>query len=300
MTWQQIVNSTFSTIALILVTLCVLMSCDSTNRDWQQAKEEDSIESYAKFLQQHQDNEYSEQAYSNLEYLTWERAATQNTIPAFRDYLQDYNDGAHASIARMKIEDMSWQQAQQTNTLSAYKQYQNEFPTSNKLESLVLSAKTDWFADSPLANKIKGNVPFHLSLSNFNKRGSEKNIRAGGIDKMVPNNINSMTVSATIVSKVGNIEELKAVVDDWIYIYKDNVLIDWAICATKGEVILPTTALFKIDDKKVVRNQFTVNKLGDELVHITLARIGDRICFEIKESRTFLKIHNNKQLSCLK
>lgn len=273
-----------SRIILVVVIGQWLVACDSVDDDWRQAQNLDTEEAYRLFMAKHPNSEYEQAAYEHIEYINWQTATTTGTNESFNAYLKKYKQGRFVDIALMKLDDLAWATARDTNTLPAYRAYLEQYPDTKKLSGLTLSAKSQWLNASPLTNQLKGNLAYKISLANFRKSGPFKNAKVGNDYKLMPEKGRRIWVSGTIVSRLGNTIRKRATANRWEYIYQDGVIVDWAICATQGEVILPVRHLFGFDQKKTTNNQFTATRLGKDLVHITLNGNGDKLCFELRNN----------------
>ena len=269
---------------MVLGLCCLLTACDAVERDWKKTKAEDSITSYEGYLAAHPDSPHAQEARENIEYLHWEVAVNEDTAQSYRQYLQDYNDGAHADIARMKLDDQAWSLAASSNTLPGYKQYYDRYPNTQKLSSLRLTEKSQWFAESPLSQQLQGNLSFTLSVRGLKKDGAFHNVRVDGVEKLLPEQGKWVGVSGTLISQLNRTVRKTATINRWTYIYRNGQIVDWAVCATRGEIILPRRGLFGYDQNQTIDSRFEVMGLGEHFVHITVTTPNSKICFTVDDN----------------
>jgi len=89
--------------AILWIVLCTAFSaCDQI--DWEQAKQEGTLQAYRTYLEEHPGGKYSNTARSMIWRLEYRDALGQNTITAYREYLRNYPESPHARRARQKLE----------------------------------------------------------------------------------------------------------------------------------------------------------------------------------------------------
>jgi hypothetical protein len=126
-----------------LLVLCVMMAgalaaCSSPNADWQKATQQNTVDSYQQFIQQHPSDARVEQARNRINALkdeqAWSTAKSANTLDAYQTYLQQEPNGMHAADAQDKVNSLqaaaAWQTAQSTNTPAGYQDFLQKYPNA--------------------------------------------------------------------------------------------------------------------------------------------------------------------------
>lgn len=90
----------------LAVFLCLCASC-ATRRDFRAATEQDTVEAYSRFLQEHPEkSSYASLAKKRLEELSFQKARQQNTFEAYMNFLARFPLGRFAPEARQRAEDL--------------------------------------------------------------------------------------------------------------------------------------------------------------------------------------------------
>jgi outer membrane protein assembly factor BamD (BamD/ComL family) len=120
----------FLYLILIILSLSIFYSCNTVERDWGKACQENSIEAYENFINKHAKSEYFDEASKRLENLEWERDANENRIEPFSEFIKKYPNSAHVADAKANIEELEWKNAKQQNTIKVYSEFIANYPQS--------------------------------------------------------------------------------------------------------------------------------------------------------------------------
>ncbi len=139
---------------LILSTLLFLASCASDEQAWEDAVEENTIESYKEYLEKYPEGEYAQEAKDEIhelsEAVAWEDAVEKNTVESYKEYLEKYPEGEYAQEAKDEIHELSeavaWEDAVEENTIESYKEYLEKYP------------------EGEYAQEAKEKIPFHIEI----------------------------------------------------------------------------------------------------------------------------------------
>jgi len=91
---------------LLIVTLTFMVGCDTTKKDWETAKAENTIQAFEDFLKQHPKGQFADSAQSRIEAIYFEQAQTTNTIQAYEEFLKQYPEGKFVDEARSMLEEI--------------------------------------------------------------------------------------------------------------------------------------------------------------------------------------------------
>ena len=96
--------------ATSLIVTALLAGCDTREKDWEAARQADSIAAYEEFLEQHPDGEYTDAARERIagirEQNAWDSARDADSVEAYQAFLDEYPDSEHAAQADARIDDL--------------------------------------------------------------------------------------------------------------------------------------------------------------------------------------------------
>ncbi len=119
----------FILLFIITITVLLISGCATEDQAWQEALDNDNIESYNAFLEEYPDGEYAQEAKDKLDPLLWQKANKINTIEGYEEYLEEYPQGAEAEKAIERLEELKWQTAVDKDTIDNYEKYLTEYPS---------------------------------------------------------------------------------------------------------------------------------------------------------------------------
>ncbi len=105
----------------IVIIILILPGCATEDQAWQEAVDNDTIESYDAFLEEYPDGEYAEEA-------LWQKADMANTIEGYDKYMDEYPEGEYFSEAKKGLSDVKWQKTLAEDTIESYEKYLDRFP----------------------------------------------------------------------------------------------------------------------------------------------------------------------------
>jgi hypothetical protein len=101
---------------MIFVVLTAITGCVSQSlNDYNMAKQVNTTYGYEKFLKDHPDSEYSEEAKEKREALYWEEARRINTIDSYDGFVKRFPNGKYATKAYQNIQYMRIKEEEQKN-----------------------------------------------------------------------------------------------------------------------------------------------------------------------------------------
>jgi hypothetical protein len=96
---------------MLLAALGFLGSCSREQQDWRSAEGADTLESYARFIDQHPESELVTQARTRIAQLgedrDWSRAGSSDTAAAYQQFLAQHPNGKWAQEARIRIQNFA-------------------------------------------------------------------------------------------------------------------------------------------------------------------------------------------------
>ena len=126
--------------AVFLITAVLVTGCDTREKDWDVAREADSIAAYEKFLDQHPEGEYAATARERIAELrvqnAWDSARDADTIEAYRAFVDEYPDSEYAAQASARIVEMErnsrWSQVRNSTEIAALEAFVGRYPDSDE------------------------------------------------------------------------------------------------------------------------------------------------------------------------
>lgn len=89
---------------MLMLSTTLLLGCGTTERDWKQARDANTVSSYVEFLGKHPEGAHVEEARAAIEEIDWIFAKAKNTTADYSKYLATHSAGRHAVEARAAIE----------------------------------------------------------------------------------------------------------------------------------------------------------------------------------------------------
>ena len=147
-----------SCLILALVMVLILSGCATDEKAWQEAANQNTIESYDAYLEKYPEGEYALEAKEKSEALLWQKVSRINSIPACEDYLEKYPDGKFIDVAIEKLDELRWLRATTEDTIGSYKQYladspHGEYTTNAEIRIDDLIWMEDAIADLTIIDK---------------------------------------------------------------------------------------------------------------------------------------------------
>lgn len=115
-------------ITALLLALALFTGCDT----FHEVQQQDSIEAYESYLQEHPNSRWQLQAETRLEELYLEKAAADATLEAYDLYLSKFPEGDFRAKAMEQRETMLYTWAQGEATTEAWQKYLEEYPDAPK------------------------------------------------------------------------------------------------------------------------------------------------------------------------
>ncbi|NQU33443.1 MAG: hypothetical protein HQ521_09435 [Bacteroidetes bacterium] len=175
---------------MLSIFLIFLLSCTTANKQWEKAKEANSIEGYELFLSKYPESEHSQEALNIKGKLEennlWEETKDKNTVEGYELFLSKYTDSefseeaknTKANLEEIKIklrEQRLWEEAKSKNTIEGYELFLSKYPdgeysqeaknTKANLEEIKIKLREQrLWGEAKSKNTIKG---YELFLSNY-------------------------------------------------------------------------------------------------------------------------------------
>ncbi len=132
---------------IIMFVLLLTLACSTVQKDYENARQVDTITAYQDFLGKHPQSEYTNSAMTRIEEKNFEMAESENTVAAYQRFL-DASDSElfknYANQRILKIYTDAFESAKASDTVEAYEQYVNDYPQSmflkdslNRIDALM-------------------------------------------------------------------------------------------------------------------------------------------------------------------
>jgi len=130
----------------LFTALFTLSAC--TDEDWEQAKNDNTLESYERYLDENPDGKFVDAANDKVDFFltdlaNWELAVKENTIISYKKYMDENPDGLNIDSAKHKIKGFeadiqadsdAWEKAQSKESFWSYNDYITWFPSGNYID----------------------------------------------------------------------------------------------------------------------------------------------------------------------
>lgn len=147
---------------LFIISL-LFISCDTAERDWENAVSDDTIIAYELFLEKHPDYEDIKKAQSRLEELyrpiDWKKALVENSIDAYENYLQKHPNSEYTEEAHEKLDELylpiNYEKAKSTKTAEGYLSFLKRHSSSKEAGEILTLLKPLLYKDALSKNTIE-------------------------------------------------------------------------------------------------------------------------------------------------
>ena len=174
----------FSITALLIIAgyfaITLYLSQKDTS-DWEDAKKENTVAAYQKYLNLYPNGKYNSEAYNAQDESLWYESIKSNTVEDYEHYIAKYPNGKHILQAIDKWEDALWVYSKNTND---YRNYIAQYPGGkyiNQINSLVNNLDISSNVNLVTPNKLK-------DISNNNGSNILTNLKSVGFNSGNINN----------------------------------------------------------------------------------------------------------------
>ncbi|MCK9436265.1 MAG: hypothetical protein M0Q12_03535 [Synergistaceae bacterium] len=123
-----IISGSVLVILLVTILSVIFFKRHKENKAWENAKQQNTVESYSNYLKNYPDNRFSEEAANLQEEVSWESAKQQNTVESYDEYLVKFPVGKYVTDAIDLKESVIWEGALIENTPTSYENYLSLYP----------------------------------------------------------------------------------------------------------------------------------------------------------------------------
>ncbi|MBT8350786.1 MAG: hypothetical protein KJO26_06080 [Deltaproteobacteria bacterium] len=118
---------------IILIMILFTYACSTAQKDYEKARQVDTINAYQDFLSKHPQTDYTKPAMTRIEEKNFERAESENTVAAYQRFL-DASDSDlfknYANQRMVKLYTDAYEKAKAADTIEAYEYYVKNYPQS--------------------------------------------------------------------------------------------------------------------------------------------------------------------------
>lgn len=176
-------------------------------RDWQLAKNENTLDAYRSFCEKYPSGSFASAAQSAIENIEdeelWTRVNNAKTLSTVQHYLSSFPDGIHKeealSLKENLADEWDWSEAKNKNSTESYKQYMSNHPSGKFLseakKNLASCTENDYWQKQLSANTTKA---YRSYLSKYPK-GKYAAAAQSNINKIAEKNEWDKAVSANTV-----------------------------------------------------------------------------------------------------
>jgi len=100
-------NNKIKSISLFLIILLIIVACSSDKKDWQNAKQLNTIPLYEDFIKNHPESEFVDSANYLIEdiyFQNWQNAKQLDSIPVYEDYIKKYPESKFIDSVKHNID----------------------------------------------------------------------------------------------------------------------------------------------------------------------------------------------------
>ena len=134
---------------IILFVFLFSYACSTAQKDYENARQVDTISAYQDFLNKHPQTDYTKPAMTRIEEKNFEIAESENTVAAYQRFLESSNNDLFKNYANQRIVKLytdAFKKAKDTDTIEAYEHYLKNYPQSmfsndslNRIDAIMWS-----------------------------------------------------------------------------------------------------------------------------------------------------------------
>jgi len=116
--------------------MCIFVftyACSTAQKDYEKARQVDSISAYQDFLNKHPDSDFTKSARTRIEKKNFEMAESENTVVAFQRFIDGSDSDLFKNYANQRILKLytdNYEKAKAVDTIEAYERYLKDYPQS--------------------------------------------------------------------------------------------------------------------------------------------------------------------------
>ena len=119
-------------ISLIILTVFpIVYACSAAQKDYEKARQVDTIAAYQDFLSKHPQSDFSKTAMTRIEEKKFKMAESENTVAAYQRFINASDSELFKNYANqriIKIYTDAFEKAKAADTIEAYEQYLEDYP----------------------------------------------------------------------------------------------------------------------------------------------------------------------------
>jgi len=118
---------------IILFVVLFTYACSTAQKDYEKARQVDTITAYQDFLSKHPQTDYTKTATIRIEEKNFERAESENTVAAYQRFLDASDSDLFKNYANQRILKLytdAFEKAKASDTIEAYERYLKNYPQS--------------------------------------------------------------------------------------------------------------------------------------------------------------------------
>ena len=151
----------------IIILSLIIISCGKVKKEYEKAKQTNTIQSYEEFIQQYPNNNYTKKARVKLDSLhndkikkDYEKAKQSNTIQSYEEFIQQYPNDNYTEKARAKLDSLHYEIVASKDSIKTYEEFISEHPNSSFNNKVTERIEELHFKDAKSMNIIESYKKF--------------------------------------------------------------------------------------------------------------------------------------------
>ncbi len=91
---------------LVIFALATLAGCDPASKAWEQAQNQNTIETFEQYISEFPDSEYAAEAVGKIDALVWRQTESLDNENGYEAYISDYPSGAFVAMAKNRLREI--------------------------------------------------------------------------------------------------------------------------------------------------------------------------------------------------
>ena len=116
---------------LLCVITILISSCSNPEKDFQSAKEKNTIAAFQEFINKHPKSEFTATAKENVHFLAFEEAKQSGSMQKWQEYLKSYPQSTYCDSVLMIVDSLQFYKFSYKSNVDSLKAFQQRFTQSN-------------------------------------------------------------------------------------------------------------------------------------------------------------------------
>jgi len=115
--------------------LLLFFSCNKEQKDFEKAKQANTIESLKEYATNYPDGKYIDNAKELIDSMIWQAVLNKDSLKNYEKFIEEHPKSKFIESAKSKFDKLLWEDVLSTNTISDYETFIEEYPDNKFIDS---------------------------------------------------------------------------------------------------------------------------------------------------------------------